>query len=62
MRNNRSQQRRINTVSHSSVNDPDKPARHPAKDDPRERGEIPRKRDDSEDRQKDPWQPAPDRR
>ena len=41
-------------MSLSSVNDPDKPARHPAKDDPRERGEIPRKRDDSEDRQKTP--------
>ncbi|WP_200842880.1 MULTISPECIES: hypothetical protein [unclassified Raoultella] len=49
-------------MSQSSVNAPDKPARHPAKGDPRERGEIPRKRDDSEDRKKDPWQPAPDRR
>lgn len=52
----------MSQLSQSRVNDPDKPARHPARDDPRERGEIPRKRDDSEDRKKDPWQPAPDRR
>ncbi|MEF3090799.1 hypothetical protein QFI91_06755 [Raoultella sp. WB_B2P2-3] len=49
-------------MSLSTMNDPDKAGQHPAKDDPRERGEIPRKRDDSEDRKRDPWHPAPERR
>lgn len=32
--------------------DPDKRGRHPSKEDPREQGEVPRKRDDSEDHKK----------
>ncbi|MDW4553017.1 hypothetical protein SAN18_06420 [Raoultella planticola] len=32
------------------------------KEDPREQGEIPRKRDDSEDHQQDPYHPAPGQR
>lgn len=44
------------------ANDSAKRGGHPAKDDPRERGEIPRKRDDSEDHKQDPFHPAPGQR
>lgn len=37
--------------------DPDKRGRHPSKEDPREQGEVPRKRDDSEDHKEDPGIP-----
>ncbi|HCH7899690.1 TPA: hypothetical protein NHT93_001461 [Klebsiella oxytoca] len=42
--------------------DPDKRGRHPSKVDPREQGEVPRKRDDSEDHKEDPWHPQPEKR
>ncbi|QUE97819.1 MULTISPECIES: hypothetical protein [Klebsiella] len=42
--------------------DPDKWGRHPSKEDPREQGEVPRKRDDSEDHKKDPWHPQSGKR
>ncbi len=38
--------------------DPDKRGRHPSKEDPREQGEVPRKRDDSEDHKKIPGIPS----
>ena len=42
--------------------DPDKRDRHASEEDPREQGEVPRKRDDSEDHKKDPWHPQPGKR
>ncbi|RWR00590.1 hypothetical protein ED28_17145 [[Pantoea] beijingensis] len=38
------------------VSNIDKEDRHPAKDAPKDHGEIPRKNDDSEDDKKDPFQ------
>ncbi|HEC2574240.1 TPA: hypothetical protein R2K49_002126 [Raoultella ornithinolytica] len=44
------------------ANDAAKRGSRPAKDAPREQGEIPRKRDDSEDHKKDPFHPDPGQR
>lgn len=41
---------------------PDKRGPHSSQEDPHEQGEVPRKRDDSEDHKKDPWHPQPKKR
>lgn len=41
---------------HNTQDKPKKEDEHPAKDNPREHGEIPRTRDDSKDHKRDPFQ------